>query len=293
MDEIRKFSVSRIDSFINCPQLYKLRYIDRLSPKKKKPSLSAGYLMSCGVEAFRKTGSSDAAGKAFMEAFNPEVDKLEMTKDKDPLRSIQRLLEILLNYCDYYPDEPNAVIKPEIRFELPLDPSLPNVKMRGKLDAIERFDDGSPVVFEDKTTTRLGDTFFAGHKESLQVCTYLWAANTLGLFEIDKKTSPKCVINAIYIHAEKSRLERDFTIKNPLVLENTRLNLVSWIKKIFEAEKSGEFPHNYGWCKQYGGCDFRDLRNAYRGSLYDKLIASNFVVREPFEDSDEVVTAAE
>ncbi len=293
MDEIRKFSVSRIEAFINCQQLYKLRYIDRLSPKKKKLSLSAGYLMSCGVEAFRTTGSSEAAGKALMEAFNPEVDALEKTKDKDPLRSLQRLLEILFNYCDHYPDEPNVVIKPEIKFELPLDPSLPNVTIRGKLDAIERFDDGSPVVVEDKTTTRLGDTFFAGHKESLQVCTYLWAANTLGLFEIDKKTSPKCIINAIYIHAEKFRPERDFTIKNPLVLENTRINLVSWVKKILEAEATGEFPHNYGWCKQYGGCDFKDLRNAYRGSLYNKIIASNFVVREPFEEAEDTIAAVE
>lgn len=279
-NEPRKFSWSKINSYAFCPQLYKHRYVEKLTPIKKATALSMGYCMSCGVQSFRQTGEKDKAYAGFVDAWETDGKVLLSRKKDDPRRSVERGLEILSAYVDNYPEEPDTIVQPEVAFNLEI---APGIFFRGRIDAVVRLQDRSLAIDEDKTTSRLGDSFFTKLKGSSQILWYLWVANKLGLFEIEgKKNMPKCLLNAIYIHPEKLRFERDITIKSTKTLECARDNMLQWIKQITMAEENDLFPLDdidNSQCTAYGGCDFLPLKYA-SDSLKDRIIKNEFKIRE-------------
>lgn len=273
----RTFSWSRINSYAFCPQLYKHRYIEKIKPKKKALALSLGYAMSCGVQTFRQTGKKDETLKSFTDAWKEDGKVLKLIKGDDPIRSVERGLEILSAYIDNYPDEADHIVQPEVAFNVEI---MPNVIFNGRIDAVTRMSDGSLAIIEDKTTSRLGSTFFTRLKGSSQILWYLWVANNLGLFNVDGKTHmPKCILNAIYIHKENLRFERDITIKSTNILECAHQNMLNWINQIFLAEEKDFFPCNdidNSQCSAYGGCDYLSLKYTPK-KLKDRFIQNEFV----------------
>lgn len=275
-----KFSWSKINSYAFCPQLYKHRYVEKLKPVKKATALSLGYCMSCGVQKFRQTGEKDAAYKAFTDAWETDGKVLPSRKKDDPRRSIERGLEILSAYVDEYPEESDSIVQPEVSFSIEV---APDILFNGRIDAVVRLQDGNLAIIEDKTTSRLGNTFFTKLKGSSQILWYLWVANKMGLFEIDGiKQTPKCLLNAIYIHPTTLRFERDITIKSTSTLELAKDNMLQWIKQIFLAEEKDLFPINNvdnSQCTAYGGCDYLPLKFAPK-NLRDRIIENEFKIND-------------
>lgn len=278
--EKRKFSWSRINSYAFCPQLYKHRYIEKLTPIKKAMALSLGYCISCGIQKYRQTGKKDDVYKAFVDAWEVDGKVLMSRKTDDPRRSVERGLEILSAYVDHYPDELASIVQPEVSFNIEV---APDIIFNGRLDGVIRIQDGSLAIIEDKTTSRLGDSFFTRLKGSSQILWYLWVANKMGLFKIDDKTQmPKCWLNAIYIHPTTLRFERDITIKSTRLLECAKDNMLSWVDQILLAEKNNFFPYNdvdNSQCVAYGGCDFLPLKYA-SSSLKERIIKNEFTTKE-------------
>ena len=282
MLEPRKFSWSKINSYAFCPMLYKHRYVEKLKPVKKATALSMGYCMSCGIQSFRQTGEKDKAYAGFVDAWSSDGKVLASRKKDDPRRSVERGLEILSAYVDNYSEESDIVVHPEVSFNTEI---APDIIFTGRIDAVVRLQDGSLAIIEDKTTSRLGDSFFTKLKSSSQILWYLWVANKMGLFEIEgKKNMPKCWLNAIYIHHEKLRFERDITIKSTKTLEYAHNNMLQWIKQIITAEEKDLFPLNdvdNSQCTAYGGCDFLPLKYA-PSSLRDRIIKNEFKINERY-----------
>jgi len=261
--QFHTFSWSKINSYAFCPTLYKYRYVDRCVPKKKAVALALGSAMSHGVKKFRQTGKKNDAFKAFVDIWETEGKVLLSRKKDDPQRSVERGLEILSAYIDEYPEEPDSIVQPEVSFKIEV---APNIIFNGRIDAVVRLPDKSLAIIEDKTTSRLGPSFFVKLKGSSQVLWYLWVANEMGLFNVDgKKYMPKCWLNAIYIHHETLRFERDITIKSVRTLECAKRNMLTWINQILTAEKNNLFPLNdvdNTQCSAYGGCDYLPLKYA-------------------------------
>jgi len=277
---MRNFSWSRINTYASCPLKYKHRYLDHLVPVKKAPALSLGYCMSRGLQSYRQSGSRDDAFSAFMAAWEEDGKVLPMERDEDPRRSVERGLEILGNYTEEHPTEADSVVKPEVSFEVE---AAPGINFIGRIDAIIRMADKSLAIIEDKTTSRLGVTYFSRMRGSSQVLWYMWVANKLGLFEIEgKKQMPKCIINAIYIHKETRRFERDIAMKSSKVLELAHQNMLTWINRILAAEEDDCFPLNdvdNSICTAYGGCDYLPLKYL-EGSLRDRIVKNEFKIDE-------------
>lgn len=274
---MRNFSWTRICTYADCPMKYKLRYLEKLEPLRKSPALALGYCMSCGLQEFRQKGSKDAAIRGFTDAWEKDGRILLVKKDEDPRRSVERGLEILTKYIETYVGEPKVTVEPEIEFNVNI---MPDINFIGRLDAIVALDDGSYAVLEDKTTSRLGDSYFVRLRNSSQILWYLWVANKMGLFDIKNK-SPKCLINAIYIHHKTLRFERDITIKANRVLDLAHENMCNWIRQIIQAEEMDLFPMNdvdNSQCTKYGGCEFISLKYL-SGSLRDRIVKNEFKVR--------------
>ncbi|GAH83408.1 unnamed protein product, partial [marine sediment metagenome] len=189
---------------------------------KAKP-LSFGSCTSKGLESYRLTGSVDEAMKAFSNAWEKDGKVLLVELDPDnpkDFRTVKRGLQLMKEYAEEYPDDPSQVVGSkspegergaEIKFD---DIYLGIVNgteifLRGRIDGIFKVGDDIYIV-EDKTTSRLGETFLQILRDSLQINIYLWVADMLGLFTVgDKKKTPKCLMNAMRVHPTEFKFKRD------------------------------------------------------------------------------------
>lgn len=236
--------------------------------------------MSQGLEHFRNTGDVVSSAEVLIKACSEDDSELVGSKIDDPKRSIERLVEIFSGYCAEYPNEPKTVIQPETPFEIFID-SAERIIFRGVIDVVIEMADGSPAIIEDKTTSRLGETFFRYHKDSPQVLWYLRTADQLGLFTKPKSSIPKAIINAIYIHPTQFRFERDIAIKPRRILDESYHDMLDWISEILSAEELNFYPRNFCFCHEYGGCDYLLLRDLDpQSTLYARVLEANYKVKK-------------
>jgi len=129
----------------------------------------------------------------------------------------------------------------------------------------------------------LGDTFLPILGGSLQILTYLWVADELGLFRVSgKQKTPRCLMNAMRIHPTEFRFKRDIALKLRVTLEHTRLNILNWARQILIAEALNLFPVNdidNDACTKYGGCPYLPLKYAPEKDQ-EVIIANEFKVKE-------------
>jgi len=270
---MEKWSHSKINTFIRCPWMYRWQYIIKIKPKIKSKPLVLGGCMAEALAGFRDVGTFEAASDAFMKNWVEEGKVLPISKEDDPMRSVERALEILDAYVKNYPDEPAQIIQPEISFEEEIEPGT---IFRGRIDGVIN-DGGSIGIIEDKTASRLGDYFFVEKGNSYQMKWYLFIASKLGLFDLTKNKMPRGIINAIYIHKKEFRFRREPVLKMQKDIEAAGQDLLDWIHHIKLATTQNSFPKaDYSTCSQYGGCDYLPLRRA-SGKILDRVIDANYV----------------
>jgi len=279
------YSYSKIRDYAFCPMLYKWRYIEKYIPIKKSKALALGSCMAAGVAAFRNPGLNKLPVDAFIETWREEGESLEFSKDEDPMRSVERGIEILEAYMEYYPEEPEHVVKPEIWFE---EEIAKDIIFRGRVDGIMR--DGNDVfLIEDKTVSWLGPQWFKVQMNSYQILWYLYICKKLGLFSLfPNQNRIRCLINAIYINPTKFRFEREFTIKAPNIIEASLSKMLEWIEMIRFSVSHDLFPYGDGdKCQAYGGCDYLPLKDA-RGEMRERLLKGSYrKVAESLADKEE------
>lgn len=284
---MESYSYTKINTYAACPYKYYLQNIERLLPTEKAKPLALGACMASGVAAYRETGNREKARDAFVETWHEEGRVLETYKKDDPMRSVERGIEILDAYMEHYPDEPEHSIKPEIRFE---EEILEGVLFRGRIDGVVRA--GKDIAIdEDKTASRLGEFYFKQLRNSYQILWYLWIAKHLGLFEIEGTRAPKCLINVLYIHPETLRFERQLIVKTSKQVDATFPILVNWIKQIQTATKLNLFPKaDNSVCQMYGGCEYLPLKYA-EGRVKESLLKNYYEIK-PVKKKDERSNAA-
>lgn len=271
---MKKYSHSRIATFMECPHKYYLRDILRIVPKKKAKPLVLGGCMADGLACFRETGDIDKAENAFIKKWRDEDQTLDVKKDADPKRSVERGLEILGEYALTYPDDPSQVVKPEVRFD---EEIAPGIRFRGRIDGLMDVDD--LAIVEDKTTSWLTATYLSQQQKSFQVLWYLWIARKLGYFKLSKSGRPKLLFNAILIDEKKFEFVRRTIPKTNKEIDAAFDRLLEWIGLMQLAEENNIFPKaDMKVCLKWGGCDYLPLRDAM-GSIHDRLLKNEYEIR--------------
>lgn len=246
---------------MSCPRKYKLRWIEGLKPKTKSKALALGACMADAVAAFREGKERTEVFDVFMESWKENGSILELDREEDPRRSVPRALEILTNYMEEHPDEPEMMLMPEVRFEEEVTFEDIQFKWRGRIDGVARID-GDVTIIEDKTASMWGKSSFNDLQDSYQVMSYLKVGKDRGLFE----NIPKVLLNVIYIHAknfqgsgEPRRIVRKFNRD----IDNAWNEICSWIKQIEIMRELDHFPcADSKICGMYGGCEYLPLKYA-------------------------------
>lgn len=110
-------------------------------------------------------------------------------------------------------------------------------------------------IFEHKSTSMLGSTYFNQFKPNNQVCGYIWGAG-----ELSGKKVVGAMVNAIGIYkVGATKFLREITSRSDAAIAEWKCNVQSTCAEIRFHERHGFWPLRTMACTLYGRCEFHDV----------------------------------
>jgi len=231
---------TKIRSFLSCRKHYELRHIKHFAPITVSAPLSFGKAWHTIAEQLAKGATAEEAKTLYKEIYTNETN--------DELRTVNKGVELIDLYVRKYTKEPFTYLHTETPFALPFGE---DVVLCGKEDAIIKWND-EIYVFERKTTSRLGITFFEKFRHDYQIDIYCLACREL----IGRCAG--AVIDAIRVCKPKAKMEvdlvRDVVGRTDRELDEASVELIKIINDMQNPKT--QFYKNKGNCFAYGSCEF-------------------------------------
>lgn len=197
----------------------------------------------------------------------------EFTKIMEPLkhldndkRSIQNGIKILTDYFKKYETDDFEIAKLNNKPCVELDFSFPlaeieheNYKVEieyfGRIDCIMKcISTQNLMVFDHKTTSKLGGSFINRHKPNHQYTGYMMGAASLGL------PVKGFVINGIQVAKTKTEFLRQVTIRDESDFGEFKEMVVETVYRYLRAKKLDRWYMNApSPCTAYNGCQYIDI----------------------------------
>lgn len=185
-----------LSAFRSCPQKAFRQYLEHWKPKTGSVHLVAGAAFASGVEKARDEFFSHSRPRhEAVEAGMAESIRAYGTFEcpSDSPKSLERMLGALEFYFESYPlgadgatpiTMPNGKLGIEFSFAEPLPMAHPvtgdPLLFVGRADMIAEFA-GGVYLFDEKTTSRLGQRFASQWDMRSQFTAYSWAARKVGI----------------------------------------------------------------------------------------------------------------
>jgi putative RecB family exonuclease len=246
---VATYSHSRLETFEQCPQKYKFRYIDNL--KTDKRTIEA-FLGSCVHQALEKLYADRRAGRVdslddllagyeqrWQQGFGPDVEVVRAGRTpEDYFRSGREMLEKF--YRRFHPFDQEATLDLELRINFPL---ADGADFTGVVDRLARNGDGTLEIHDYKTAQKL-----PSQRE-------VESDRQLALYELAVRHRwPDTGRVRLVWHYLAHETELVAT-KTPAQLEAVRAGTLQLIRRV---EAAREFPPREtklcDWCEYYGIC---------------------------------------
>ena len=256
------FDYTMLSAFLRCRFYYYFRHVRHLVPKVTKAPLSFGQTWHSATELLAKGKTINEAQLFFKSDYKNET--------KDQVRTPERGALMLKVYQEKYEKAPIKFLYTETPFAIHFPD---NIIMCGRMDGIVEWQ-GGVYVFERKTTSQLGSTFFEKFELNYQIDCYC-----LGCMELVGACNG-AIIDAARVCKPAPNIITDFArdvvsrTKNELVL--AKKNII----EIVEDMQHGPMYQNKDACMQYnqkcqyydlcmGACDERIVHAMYEVSKWD------------------------
>ena len=258
-------------AFDACQRKFLLAHIYNLRSGDPSIHLVFGAAYAKGLEVARKefyTGNKDKAsyvGKAMIAA----IQEWHEAND-DPMLDESKSLLNCLCAIDYYFEEfpmENDWVQPlmiddepavEFTFAMPLELKGPDgnpVLYAGRFDMFIDFQ-GNAAVYDDKTTSQLGQSWINGWNLDSQMTSYIWAGQQHGFNTTTAVIRGVSILKTKFGNAQAIEHRTDFEVRSWYNLVHHNLY------DMIEAFDKGEdhFLPSYGQaCKAFGGCPYAEL----------------------------------
>jgi PD-(D/E)XK nuclease superfamily len=193
MDEEFWLDNSKLETFMLCPQKYAYRFEEHLLPieRKRDSALMFGGAIHKALETLYKgtafeqvecpLHTPDLACARCRGATIPRISATFLKQYQDDpddpkeIRTVDRGLDLLVQYLSKWRREGFKVIAVEIPFELPFYPEGVTFVYVGRIDLFVDWE-GVSLVVDHKTTTRFGMIFDSSFKLSGQFTGYMRGA---------------------------------------------------------------------------------------------------------------------
>jgi len=230
-----------IAAWLRCRFYYYFRHVRHIVPLTTAAPLSFGKTWHSATEMLAKGKSLEEAQEHFKADYKNE--------EHDAKRTVEKGLLMLKVYSEKYKNVPIKFLYTETPFAI----ELPNnIILSGRMDAVVEWEGGT-YVFERKTTSALGKTFFEQFELNYQIDIYSLACFELvgkcagAIIDVARVLKGKVVYDD-FMRVPISRTEED--------LYFAKKNLV----EIIEDMRNGPIYQNKCECmKWFRKCAYHDL----------------------------------
>lgn len=290
-------------SFVACPWKFRTEYL--LHYKSLSPSvhLHAGKAWAAALEAARMAYYRDMLDPEEAQALALSVMVKEYGDFECPpysAKSLSRMMEALNYYFTAFPLESDPV-RPylgqngpmvEFSFALPLDDSLRHpatgepIIYTGRADMVATYA-GALSIYDDKTTSALGESWARQWDRRAQFTGYTWAARAYGIPVTQVIARGIAILKTKFNHAQAITGRLDFHISE------WHTQIVRDISRAIECWKQGFWDKNLSdACSAFGSCAFIQPCHARDPEPWLK---TNFAIRrwDPLAREEHVIERAE
>jgi hypothetical protein len=270
---------SSLEHFTTCARSAEYYLVERREPSYHRSALSFGGLIHKALEVFYLNGGAEGDFNSFLKAIYEMADKhfdTHPTEDGD-FRTKEKFLDTMISYwtaaeTDHFKilsinEEPFV----EKYFQLPLGSvefngeyngkPLKNIDVfwTGRIDMIVEMD-GKFWILDHKTTSIMGETFFADFVNSSQAKGYVWAAQQLLQkpvegFYLNAIATRKPSKTGIPFQRETKRYPYD-----PEHISEWEFNTLTLVSDFLSHLTREYFPMETKWCVgKYGKCKYFDV----------------------------------
>lgn len=256
-------------TFVECPRKFLWEYAHHFKPRNESIHLHAGKAWASALETTRMAYYGDGISPKEAQAMG--LQKLIEEYGDFPCppqvaKSLDRMIEAFSYYWAAFPLETDPVQpyrgkngQPMIEFDfaLPLSDSLLHpetgepIIYSGRADMIATYA-GAVSIYDDKTTSQLGDSWAKQWNRRSQFTGYAWAARAFGI------PATQIVIRGIAILKTMVKHAEAITVRTPHHVAEWHNQVVRDITRAKQCWEEGYFDVNLSEaCSSFGGCLFQ------------------------------------
>ena len=269
-----------------CPRKYYLSILRGYTPRQNAVALDYGILLHSCLENFyrRKAEGYEFEGnvRATLREAILASEMVALREANDPVRNPLSLLVVLLDYLDYYHNEPDETVifqdgsvgvELHFQFETGLKSSQGEVfSISGNIDRLCRLPSGVFVTDHKTTSMPLSQYYFRQYDLDNQMTIYAIAG------EVVYGTPIRGVlIDGIKVKGNPE-FSRYMTMRSKEACDEWLAEVEHWFKLAEYFSQVGCWPANDKSCAKYSGCPFREYCQAPLG-LREQLLRDNFTKR--------------
>ena len=261
------YSFSQLNTFNNCPQKYKLLYIDNI---KKKDESIEGYLGKTVHEVLEWIYNNkfeycvwDKIENKYEELWDKNwhcdiyISIIKRQYNKNHFKKIG--LECLRNY---YKNQGGPYLKYDhiISTEVVVETRIGKYKFKGIIDRLDENEDS--INIHDYKTGKPKSQLMMN--KDLQLVIYLLAIQK-------KRKTKKIILNWHFLKHAKVQKQHIRVTKNQTEIEKNKEDVIKNVEQIVKAKKNKDFPPNENflcnWCYLWEYCESKKQYNEINPSI--------------------------
>ena len=241
-----RISYSGLDSFSICPAKYKFQYIDRIKTPKIKEAVFGTLIHEC-LKVFHEPSlplplSEDELLKYFTEKWNADIYK---DKQEESFAFYQGV-DILKKYYLQNQNQKFNIINLEVSFQIPISDNKEFHQITGRIDRIDKLDDGTFEVIDYKTTKKMPAQSDVDNNLQLLIY-YLGIVNRWP--SLEKEDRPVKLSLYYLRHGEKLSV-----IRKKEVIKETQQKILDLINQINKSKFEPRVNPLCDWCQYQQYC---------------------------------------
>jgi len=241
-----RISYSGLDSFSICPAKYKFQYIDRIKTPKIKEAVFGTLIHEC-LKVFHEPSlplplSEDELLKYFTEKWNADIYK---DKQEESFAFYQGV-DILKKYYLQNQNQKFNIINLEVSFQIPISDNKEFHQITGRIDRIDKLDDGTFEVIDYKTTKKMPAQSDVDNNFQLLIY-YLGVVNRWP--SLEKENRPVKLSLCYLRHGEKLSV-----IRKKEVIKETQQKILDLINQINKSKFEPRVNPLCDWCQYQRYC---------------------------------------
>lgn len=253
-----------LSTFRSCPQKMFRQYVEHWKPQAESVHLVAGGAFAKGIEVARRSFFEEQKSPSEAEAdgLHALITKYgDFECPPDSAKSLERTAGALEFYFANYPlgeDSANPITFPdgrrgiEFSFAEPLNIKHPTsgdpMIYTGRADMIADFG-GGVYVFDEKTTSQLGQSWPRQWELRSQFTGYAWAARRIGI------DVTGAIVRGVSILKTKYDTMQSLTDRPAWEVDRWEAQVHRDIARMIQCWEDGYWDYNLDHaCAEYGGC---------------------------------------